>query len=112
MYPFPRLPLDRWSNGGLRDSAAGVNGRSGSIATEMSSRAMSAIAPIATELRTSLVVRFVPIMLKKSPQAHERNFLAPLVRPTLGDVRDPSIRAKTTSDFRTCPTEASSGRDN
>ena len=31
-YPFPRLPLDRWSNG-LRDSAAGVNGRSGSIAS-------------------------------------------------------------------------------
>jgi hypothetical protein len=34
-------------------------------------------------------VRFVPILLKKSPQAHERIFLAPPVRPTLGDVRDP-----------------------
>jgi hypothetical protein len=28
------------------------------------------------------------ILLKKSPLAHERNFSAPLVRPTLGDVRD------------------------
>jgi hypothetical protein len=33
-------------------------------------------------------VRFVPILLKKSPLAHELNFSAPLVRPTLGDVRD------------------------
>ena len=27
-------------------------------------------------------------MLKKSPLAHERKFSAPLVRPTLGDVKD------------------------
>ena len=30
----------------------------------------------------------MPILLKKFPPAHERNFSAPLVRPTLGDVRD------------------------
>jgi hypothetical protein len=36
----------------------------------------------------SRYVCFVPIVLKKSPLAHERKFSAPLVRPTLGDVRD------------------------
>src|ERR1700675_580014 len=49
-------------------------------------------------------VRLAPILLKKSPLAHERNFSAPLVRPTLGDVRDHIDSRKTDRDFRTCPT--------
>jgi hypothetical protein len=32
--------------------------------------------------------RFAPILLEKCPLAHEQNFSAPLVHPTLGDVRD------------------------
>jgi hypothetical protein len=49
---------------------------------------MSAIPPIATELRTSLVVRFVPILLQKSFWSEEQKFLEPLMRFTRGDVRD------------------------
>jgi hypothetical protein len=37
-------------------------------------RAMSGLPPIATELRTLLEVRFVPILLKKSFLADVRNF--------------------------------------
>jgi hypothetical protein len=51
-------------------------------------RRMSAFPPIATELRTSLEVRFVPIVLKKSFSVGGQNFLAPLVRFARGDVRD------------------------
>jgi hypothetical protein len=60
-----------------RTEAGSVGFRVGSV------RAL--IADIARLLR---YVRLVPILLKKSPLAHERNFSAPLVRPTLGDVRD------------------------
>jgi hypothetical protein len=37
---------------------------------------------------SELGFRLWQILLKRSPLAHERNFAAPLVRPTLGDVRD------------------------
>jgi hypothetical protein len=33
-------------------------------------------------------------IVEKSPQAHERNFLAPLVRPTLGNVKGPIVSRK------------------
>src|SRR5712691_9717825 len=48
----------------------------------------SALPPITNINDRPWYVRSVPILLKKSPLAHERNFSAPLVRPTLGDVRD------------------------
>jgi hypothetical protein len=55
---------------------------------------MSAIPPIATELRTSLVVRFVPILLQKSFWSEEQKFLEPLMRFTRGDVRDHIVSSK------------------
>ncbi len=48
---------------------------------------MSGLPPIATELRTSLEVRFVPIVLKKSFLGDEQNFIGPLMRFACGDVR-------------------------
>jgi hypothetical protein len=42
-------------------------------------RAMSGLPPLATELRTSLEVRFVPILLQKSFWGDDRNFLGPLM---------------------------------
>jgi len=56
--------------------------------------AMSAIPPIATELRTSLVVRFVPILLQKSFWGGERKFLEPLMRFMRDDVRDHIVSSK------------------
>jgi hypothetical protein len=61
--------------------------------------AMSGLPPLATEPRTSLVVRSVPNpkfpegrlftdTVEKVLSCYERNFSAPRVRPTRGDVRD------------------------
>jgi hypothetical protein len=50
--------------------------------------------------------------LKKSPLAHERNFSASLVRPTLGDVRDHIDSRKSDQGLSYIATEASSGKDN
>jgi hypothetical protein len=55
---------------------------------------MSAFPPIATELRSSLVVRFVPIVLQKSFLGDERNFPGPLMRFVGGDVRDHIVSHK------------------
>jgi hypothetical protein len=57
-------------------------------------RRMSVFPPIATELRTSLEVRFVPILLQKSFRGGERKFLEPLMHFTRGDVRDHIVSSK------------------
>ena len=57
---------------------------------------MSAFPPLATELRTSLVIRFVPIVLKKSFLADEPKFLGPPMRFERGDVRDHVVLSKRT----------------
>jgi hypothetical protein len=53
-----------------------------------SAHAMPAFPLKATELRTSLEVRFVPILLQKSFWGIEGKFLEPLVRFTRDDLRD------------------------
>ena len=55
---------------------------------------MSGLPPVATELRTSLEVRFVPILLQKSFWGGEPKFLEPLMRLTRGDVRDLIVSPK------------------
>ncbi len=74
---------------------AGANVGSLSPMTEMGQsrrfgdvRATSALPPIATRQRTSLEVRFVPILLQKSFWGVELKFLEPLMRFARGDVRD------------------------
>ena len=55
---------------------------------------MSGLPPIASELQTSLEVRFVPILLQKSFWGVERKFLEPLMRFTRGDVRGYIVSSK------------------
>ena len=50
-------------------------------------RNMSGLPPLATELRTSLVVRFVPILLQKSFLGCEQIFPGALVRSLENNVR-------------------------
>ena len=51
-------------------------------------RSRAWVPVIADIAQWSRHVSKVPMLLKKSSLAHERNFSAPLVRPTLGDVKD------------------------
>src|SRR5258708_39270574 len=52
------------------------------------------------------------MLSKKSFLADVRNFLAPLVRPARGNVRDHIESHKAIADLRTCPTVACGGGDN
>src|SRR6266481_929894 len=56
--------------------------------------AMSGLPPLATGQRTSLEVRFMPILLQKSFWGEEQKFLEPLMRFTRGDVRDHIVSYK------------------
>jgi hypothetical protein len=64
-------------------------------------------------ITTGLVAndRFWRIVLKMCFLAEERNFLQPLMRFALGDVRDLIVLHKTTTDLRIGPTELCSGRN-
>ncbi len=57
-------------------------------------------------------VAFWQILLKKSPLAHERDFSAPLVRPTLGDMRDHIDSRKSDQGLSYMSYRGSRGRDN
>src|SRR6476660_5888841 len=82
--------LGKHKSAGTSDVAAAdqrivsqMESANGSIATDL-----SGLPPVATELRTSREVRFVPILLQKSFRGGERKFLEPLMRLARGDVRD------------------------
>jgi len=73
---------------------------------------MSGLLPLATGLRTSRVVRLVPILLQKYFWGGGLKFSEPLIRPALRDVRDrivsrqndhrPSYRRYGASQRRKC----------
>jgi hypothetical protein len=56
--------------------------------------ALSAFHPIATRLRKSRQVRFVPILLQKSFWGDGRKLSEPLMRPVPRDVRDHIVSQK------------------